>query len=282
MRVEIRNQIYGYAVESEFEGSWSDPVPLVLARGQEQWPLNSGKPSARKFFGLTQVCKQLRTEYRPIWLLNSSVRLMQRDIRLYIHTFYDCAPKWESLPKLLQISAKSPSRGEIVVDLSMLFQIRAYSSRTKIEFIPHILTEEDGPWNDPCVDCEADAEILGYENDIFMECEHGHQNFEDFVEFTLEEQFPYLAGLNAFLENDNPRWLSDIRSRKVSFVRIDFAPFAAPDVLIYLSSNAKVVRKTRIMTRLRDFVNQYCKDRGLFFRHYELRFQLVTAVSMEL
>jgi hypothetical protein len=285
--VEIRNHIYGYAVESEFEGSWSDPAPLISpAREypvQKQWPLDPRKPSARRFFGLTQVCKKLRTEYRPIWLLNSSVRLMQQDIRLYIHTFYCGASKWENLPKLLQISAKDPFNGESVVDLSLLLRIHGHSSNTKIEFVPHILTEDDGPWIEtPCMDCEAEAEMLGLNDGSLPECDHEAQNFEDFVGFTLETQFPYLDALNDFLENDNPRWLSDIRSRKVARVKLDLDGYTVPDVLIHLNPNAKVVRKTRIMTNLQDYVDKYCKDRGLFSRDYELRFQLVASANMQL
>jgi hypothetical protein len=46
----------------------------------------------RPFFGLTQVCRQLRTEYRPIYLQKQEIGMDLTEIVKYVRTFYYDAP----------------------------------------------------------------------------------------------------------------------------------------------------------------------------------------------
>ena len=46
----------------------------------------------RPFFGLTQVCRQLRNEYRPIYLAKQEIGMDLTEIVQYLETFYFDAP----------------------------------------------------------------------------------------------------------------------------------------------------------------------------------------------
>ncbi|KAI4942696.1 hypothetical protein J4E91_009865 [Alternaria rosae] len=74
---ELRNRIYGFAQEP-------DDIHLVhkLTRQYEY----AGQPK-RQFFGLTQACRQLRTEYLPIYKAQTRVQIQCLDSLPYINTF---------------------------------------------------------------------------------------------------------------------------------------------------------------------------------------------------
>jgi hypothetical protein len=46
----------------------------------------------RPFFGLTQVCQQIRNEYRPIYMAKQEIGMDLTEIVLYLKTFYYDAP----------------------------------------------------------------------------------------------------------------------------------------------------------------------------------------------
>ncbi|KAH8711819.1 hypothetical protein GQ44DRAFT_714238 [Phaeosphaeriaceae sp. PMI808] len=57
----------------------------------------------RPFFGLTQVCRQIRAEYRPIYLLMQEVGMDLTEVVSYLMTFYSNAP--EEVKKLVVAGA---------------------------------------------------------------------------------------------------------------------------------------------------------------------------------
>ena len=66
MRLEIRNRIYDFATEP-----------------QSDWQIGNSN-----FLHLTQTCRQIRTEYRPIWMANATVSLGEGEIFKYLNIFF--------------------------------------------------------------------------------------------------------------------------------------------------------------------------------------------------
>jgi hypothetical protein len=69
---ELRNRIYDFAVEDK-PGRFA----LRVLRETPNYPhkLRTEK-RPWKFFALTQACKQVRAEFRPLWIRDLSVRLL--------------------------------------------------------------------------------------------------------------------------------------------------------------------------------------------------------------
>ncbi|KAI4910855.1 hypothetical protein J4E90_007111 [Alternaria incomplexa] len=74
---ELRNRIYNYAQE---------PRDVHLTRKPTQQHEQTNK-THRQFFGLTQVCRQLRSEYLPMYMAQTKVHIQCVDSLLYINTF---------------------------------------------------------------------------------------------------------------------------------------------------------------------------------------------------
>jgi len=77
MLTELRNRIYNYAQE---------PRDVHLTRKPTQQHEQTNK-THRQFFGLTQVCRQLRSEYLPMYMAQTKVHIQCVDSLLYINTF---------------------------------------------------------------------------------------------------------------------------------------------------------------------------------------------------
>lgn len=262
---EIRNRIYHFAVESDETDLWCNVPPAVFPHsrscGKSVWPLTPNKFSARKFLGLTQTCSQLRAEYRPIWLRNSRVRVTYTYLQDYIKTFYGCVHMWRDMPKLLQISWDH----DVVpmLDLLPLLKLRAICSTTKIEFIPHVLTQDVGPWTDD-VDCDycktdPDDEVERKEED----CAHLELRFEEYSEYVLDQEYAYLFELHELLTNDNSKWLQDIRDGSICRVKVDQFIYGYLDVLIYIDDESDMLQKPRFNENVTGVFRSYIRSRGL-------------------
>lgn len=254
---EIRNRIYEFASEHDDYEGYEKAVPWVrycchshchhrICRNP-QWPVDPNRPSARSFLGLTQTCKQLRQEYRPIWLSQSCVRLRIFHVRSYIQTFYGCRAHWSTLPKLLQVSFDH--RDDSVVSLSQLFRMRAACDTLKIELIPHELTLVNGPWDDrdpeDCPLCEEEtisARLLAKRG-----CIHTEFHRESYEEYVLDEEYGYLSKLNEILNHNNSQWLDDIRSNTIISVRLDLSTDddLLPTILVELDPESNLLAKRR-------------------------------------
>ncbi|KAF9732646.1 hypothetical protein PMIN06_005772 [Paraphaeosphaeria minitans] len=278
MPPEIRNRIYHFAFEREdlFEG-WEFAVPLVDSHaghrcGQSQWPMSKYdcSLSARNFLGLTQTCKLIRKEYRPIWLRNSSIRVRPRHLMLYIHAFYGCVTDYSTnMPKLIQISHLQDAVGEQIIDLTQMLRMRTASSGIKFEFIPHELTEKEGPWIQDWSDCDicqgfSDIASDDEESEAFI-CYHDDIHRDVYAEYLLGGEYPYLGPLNKFIAHDNAKWLKDIRDRKVTRVKLDLSDgdYFAPEIAIRLSNGSDVVTTELSMKSMLGAASAYVKDRGL-------------------
>jgi len=78
--------------------------------------------SNRQFLALAQTCKQLRSEYRPLWLRNSVLRLWPDDVRPYTNVFYHGPEEYASAPKSLFVAwdHRSPLGNDLLFDLTRL------------------------------------------------------------------------------------------------------------------------------------------------------------------
>jgi len=96
MLTELRNRIYNYAQEP-------GDVHLIHKPTQQHEQTNT---TERQFFGLTQACRQLRTEYLPIYRAQTKVHIQCLDSLSYIKTF------------ILPIGADpKQARGNLIVQL---------------------------------------------------------------------------------------------------------------------------------------------------------------------
>ncbi|OAF98824.1 uncharacterized protein CC84DRAFT_1210670 [Paraphaeosphaeria sporulosa] len=278
MPPEIRNRIYHFASEREdfFEG-WDFAVPLVdpyagHSCSQSQWPMSilDRSLSARNFLGLTQTCKLIRKEYRPIWLRNSSIRVRPRYLPLYIHTFYGCATDYSTnMPKSIQISHNQDAPGQDVIDLTLMLRMRAASPDIKFEFIPHELTQDEGLWTLDWSECDicqdlSDTGSDDEDSEMFI-CPHNDIHREGYADYLLDEEYPYLGALNKFIAHDNLKWLKDIRDRQVTRVKLDLSDGNryAPEIAIRLSNGSDVVATELSKKSMLGAASAYVEDRDL-------------------
>lgn len=263
---EIRNRIYDYAVEDKsFRFLCNGPPTVnrhVRGCGRSAWPLDPQEHSERQFLGLTQTCKQLRTEYRPIWLRNSRVRVTHDNLRAYIHTFYGCATRYTDMPRLIQISYDH----DLVqmIDVSLLLRISANCRTTQVELIPHVLTQKVGPWTDDeeCPICKWELEE-GMEEAHEDGCPHLEERFEDYLDYIQDEEYLYLASLNFFLAHNNSNWLEDIRDYTVDGVKIVIEDGVAYEVWIQVCDDCKMAQKKQRGENMAEIIDEYVQTRGL-------------------
>jgi hypothetical protein len=149
--------------------------------------------SSRDFLALTQTSKQLRSEFRPLWLRASSVRLRFDDIDRFIKSFYSTVSDYGFAPKLLVISwyqlynDEDADLDSAVFNISALLRLGAYSPTSKIEFVPHRLIE---------------YELPNVERDDYG---HSHKILRD-------EIYYYLQPLNDILSNYTESWTKALRN----------------------------------------------------------------------
>lgn len=229
--------------------------------------------SGRKFFGLTQVCRKIREEYKPIWLSNSSVRIRAEwPLSVYLHQFYgSCHPR-EHLPKLIQITLDH--EWVPILDITHLLRLRAAHPETKIAFIPDALTDldeyrdfyEECPWCIEEMTAEEIAEGLLPVGELpDYKCPHSDELRRAFCTSFLENELPCLEAMNNLLAHDDPNWLEDLQSRGVTCVRLeyhsDLDPY--PDVTIRLAHHADIVKSKNKNKSIKEVVTSYVKSRNL-------------------
>lgn len=207
-------------------------MPLLSRRQSDQspspWPIKHPHSSARNYFGLTQVCKQIRTEYRPLWMRNSSVRVKLEALRLWMWVFYAGKHQHQNAPQLLQISwanEDDSSSSERMLDLTPLIQLRAHRPTFTVEFVADALVEGLGR---PLVS----GELCSVSGEPLLTQEDRQAKYDDWI-LMQEAEHSYLPALNEFLAHDNARWLSHIRDHKVCRVNCTIDSwFSKPTVFI--------------------------------------------------
>ncbi|KAF2831098.1 hypothetical protein CC86DRAFT_366563 [Ophiobolus disseminans] len=123
---------------------------------------------------LTQVCKQLRSEYRPLWLRASKPRIRLDALDRYCSAFFPSREDLQHAPDCLQISwyhNEDDETGEIF-DITPLLKMHAYCPRFRCEVVSHKFAEGIFPtsdwwdgdgkeWEEECTEEMLYMELLG-------------------------------------------------------------------------------------------------------------------------
>jgi hypothetical protein len=266
--VELRNHIYEYAVETPSDFCCFPAVPPLLVHHSPQctcdkngWPVPDHGPSTRRFYALTQVCKQVRLEYRPLWLRNSCIRIKLRDLKCFLRMFYTKDVSTSLIaPKLVQVSWDHDTDYEEdqILDLTPLFKLYASCPTLKVEFVCHAVVEGQVPdldYDDDCDICLEEFIDAGYDPEAEpealadWECYHedlrSSARFETWLDDMLDDEYGYLPYLNQFLSHRNEQWLADIRKDRIKHIGLKMKTHDAdnvPEIHIQLSAEAAVKR----------------------------------------
>ncbi|KAI8932550.1 hypothetical protein NX059_010725 [Plenodomus lindquistii] len=221
---EIRNNIYTFCTELP----WDEESPL-LTKGKSARATPRGH-TGRQYFALTQVCQQIRCEYRPLWLRDSSVRIMFKDLHPFMHIYYHDRAQYQNAPRFLCISWDHSSRGTEYAqfDIGILLDLIACCPTLTIRFVCHRLVESDLP-NQECPQCG---------HSLYCGCEEfcDHEAAYMAAIETLHEHYSYLEELNAFLAHRNEAWLQQIRANEqLHHMKVQFTfEIDTPAVTIYI------------------------------------------------
>ena len=204
-----------------------------------------GWRSTLRYRALTQVCEQIRTEYRPIWLRRSCFHMEFPTVPQFINTYYHKAADYQNAPKRLLISW---DHGKIIDDseaddedeeescqdgltnITLLVRLRAHCLTFTAKFVSRRILEDDLP-NLSCQDCG---------HSIHCGCDNGyyHEDAYEAARLRMEGLYLYLQVLNNFLTNSNENWLKMFRDTThiVTLVEFTFDIFAQrPTIYIRFS-----------------------------------------------
>ncbi|KAJ4368528.1 hypothetical protein N0V86_009433 [Didymella sp. IMI 355093] len=231
---EIRSRIYHFCKEYEFSYD------------------------SRAFFSLTQTCKQIRAEYRPLWLRGSSVTLDFEDLTDYFATFHG-QPGTQQVdvhhaPKMMRVlwdHKKEPyNTSDLLLDLKPLLNFRASCKWFTVHLESRQIAEGDYPHGDcdacnQCINCQSrcklvdwrallrghsptsfEDDIIDYNSDdleemfpIWDTCPH--DDLLDEAKSEIHAEYSYLNALNCFLSNNNETWLESIRDDDLNHTKIE-------------------------------------------------------------
>lgn len=100
----------------------------------------------RRRLAFAQTCKQIRSEYRPIWLSNSSVHVHIDVLNDFIRAFYPAKNDYHYAPKELIVSYRYSystwnPRAE-PNDLTLLVRLHAHCPVLSCSYLPHQINED--------------------------------------------------------------------------------------------------------------------------------------------
>ncbi|KAF2996285.1 hypothetical protein E8E13_005132 [Curvularia kusanoi] len=235
---EIRNRIYYFCEE---DSRYADhQYPLRKTTDPEEVPEYL---RTRTFFSLTQACKQIRIEYRPLWLRQSFVLVDYSDLKDFLCVFYHYGThgllhKWcRDAPRRLTISwdhdldMNEDGDNVSLIDIKPLVKLRAHSPTSIITFECRRLLENDLP----DLECEECHESITLPNPHLDEldpetdpaeairygwcCQHEDTIMDALGEIHMD--YEYLEPLNEFLNNNNVTWLKSIEDIDIQSISID-------------------------------------------------------------
>ncbi|KAF2032773.1 hypothetical protein EK21DRAFT_60054, partial [Setomelanomma holmii] len=203
---ELRNRIYHLAQEATFDADEFELPPLLAKQTTTATKkITSSRNTGRKFFSLTQTCKHIRSEYRPIWLRNSTIRLDFNDLEAFIRTYYPNVDDYCNAPKLLAIAWDHDKMKEedILLDIAPLFRLRAFCSTFVATFVCRRLLDGDLP-NAVCEEC-------GHSLRCGCETYCDHSDALEDIFAGLFWAYGCMKDLNQLLANPNDCWLQTLR-----------------------------------------------------------------------
>ncbi|KAH7076365.1 hypothetical protein BKA63DRAFT_489702 [Paraphoma chrysanthemicola] len=172
-----------------------------------------------KFFGLTQTCRQLRAEHRPIWIRSLSVRLYIHEIGDFVQHFFPDRVEQPVGPALIQISWYERDKEYPNHLLSWLKFSDRFPS-TDIDFVPAPVADGLRPGQVSCNSCLA-LELEGRCGCCFggceddCECDDPDMNYYEWKKLS-EDRIAYLGVVLRFLLNHNDEWRKAVRQQLTS------------------------------------------------------------------
>ncbi|CAI9625510.1 unnamed protein product [Alternaria burnsii] len=197
---ELRNRVYKYAEEDDTEPFALHPIHLHPDSHRKSYSKRTWQ-----YFAVTQVCKQVRAEYRPIWVRDLRVRFESTsEVTLFADTFLHHGSGNEHTPRLVQFLWDHGDDSISSFDMMPLLRLHARHPSLRVEFVPYMivaggLTIE----NDICRSCRA--QIHEYEdiNDCDnCECSYHALNRYEWGAFK-REQMRYTRSIQVFIHNLN-------------------------------------------------------------------------------
>jgi hypothetical protein len=168
---------------------------------------------------LSQVCAQVRAEYRPLWIQDLRVGFTSTDqLTDFVDTFLHHASEPKHAPKLVQILWDHDSK--IGFDMTSMLLLHAHSPSFQVEFIPYNVAIGMTVGDEVCSNCmmRYDLDERGMEPDSdYDECEcpdydMSHREWEEFK----IDQMEYTSDIPKFVHNVNEAWLETVRQAKVT------------------------------------------------------------------
>ncbi|KAI4646758.1 hypothetical protein J4E93_004981 [Alternaria ventricosa] len=234
---EIRNRIYHFAEEKVYN-EWLAPPLLVCEKlaGRVANPGSSSRLGTLRYRALTQVCKQIRTEYRPIWLRQSCFHMELSAVDRFVHTYYPKATSYQNAPRLLLISwdhgqiegefgedydgeghsdCYEDSMQDVRSDITLLIRLRAHCPSFTAKFVSRRILEHDVR-NLHCEEC-------GHNLNCPCDTSCDHEDTWDEATWQMEDSYQYLRSLNAFLANSNENWLKLLRGKDWMNTLVEFS-----------------------------------------------------------
>jgi hypothetical protein len=216
---EFRNRVYYFATEDCNTREYAVEVFKTPASAKLT------KPYAErtwKFFALTQICKQIRAEYRPLWMRAAAFCFRSINIgNKFIETFMPSPADLKHAPKLIQIAWDNDMDYDMGMrDTTQLLRLHSFCPESRCQFVPEKFIDEISPIDDICNFCmEYELEAHGMESDrnMFEGCTCPPFDLDD-EEWTAyyTGQLHHLDKLLALLHSTNDAWLNDLREGKMT------------------------------------------------------------------
>ena len=203
--------MYEYAKEDDTRQFALHPIYSYLH-------LKSYSKGTWQYLAVTQVCKQVRAEYRPIWVQDLRVGFASTcGVTLFANTFLHYGSGTNHMPKLVQFSWAHGHDNEKSFDLMPILRLHARSPSLRTEFVPQLIAQ--GGYivdDDMCRSCSNQIRdydsISDFEN---CECPDYDWTHDEWSAFKFE-QMEYTHSIRNFIHNPNKSWLEAIREDKMT------------------------------------------------------------------
>jgi hypothetical protein len=225
---ELRNRIYHFATEDCNTREYA----VLVQKNASAKPTKPYPERTWKFFALTQTCKQIRAEYRPLWIRAAALRFPYTgSASMFIETFMPSPADLKHAPKLMQIAWDNDIElhGRMQ-DLTQLLRLHSFCPEFRYQFIHEKLINGSCPRWDICQFCVEEMELDEDDTDPgentfdYCTCPPSDLDHEEWAAW-YTEKLHYLDKLSALLHSTNKAWLSDLREGKMT---VHFA-FSGPN-----------------------------------------------------
>ncbi|CAN9338346.1 unnamed protein product [Alternaria sp. RS040] len=211
---ELRNRVYEYAKEDDTRQFALHPINYSY--------LHRTSCSKRiwQYFAVTQVCKQVRAEYRPIWVQDLRFRFASTsEVAHFADTFLHYGSGTNHVPKLVQYSWYHGKDNQESFDLMPILRLHARSPSLRTAFVPQLIATGGYTVDDDT--CKSCSDQISQFDDVsdFGNCECPDYDWtrNEWSAFKFE-QMEYTHSIRNFIHNSNKSWLEAVREDKMTVI----------------------------------------------------------------